>query len=169
VGLRDNDDFEAYVRGRGPALFRLAFLLVGNPHDAQDLVQDVLGSAGVRWAKIRRADSVDAYVRRAVCNAAASSYRRRARRPERVGPPPERAAPLGVDLELRDTLLGMLRRLPRGQREVLVLRYYEELTEAETAAALGIAVGTVKSQSSKAAAAMRALLTEDAVTGKDIE
>ncbi|MDX6245822.1 MAG: hypothetical protein QOE76_3545 [Frankiales bacterium] len=167
--LREHDDFEAYVRGRGPALYRLAYLLMGNQYDAQDLVQDVLGSAAVRWAKIRRADSVDAYLRRAVCNAAATSFRRRARRPERVGSPPDRAAPLGIDLELRDTLLGLLRRLPRGQREVLVLRYYEQLTEAETAAALGIAVGTVKSQSSKAAAAMRVLLTEEAVTGKDTE
>jgi RNA polymerase sigma-70 factor (sigma-E family) len=167
--VRDHDDFEAYVRGRGPALYRLAYLLVGNPHDAQDLVQEVLGSAGVRWSRVRRADHVDAYLRRALCNAAASSFRRRARRPERLGAPADRAAPLGIDLELRDSLLGLLRQLPRGQREVLVLRYYEQLTEAETAAALGISVGTVKSQASKAAASMRALLTEEPLAGKDRE
>ncbi|BEP12084.1 SigE family RNA polymerase sigma factor [Acidothermaceae bacterium B102] len=154
----DVEDFEAYVRGRGPALYRLAYLLVGDPYDAQDLVQDVLGSASLRWAKVRAADNVDAYLRRAICNAAASRWRQRVRRPERLGPLPERPAPAGIDLELRDEVLALLRRLPRGQREVLVLRYYEQLTEAETAGVLGIAVGTVKSQASKAAATMRTLL-----------
>lgn len=154
----DAADFEKYVRGRGPALYRLAYLLVGDPHDAQDLVQDVLGSASLRWAKVRAADSVDAYLRRAVCNAAASRWRRRARRPELLGDPPEQVAPGRVDVELRDEVLALLRRLPRGQREVLVLRFYEELTEAETAGVLGIAVGTVKSQASKAAASMRTLI-----------
>ena len=68
----DLADFEEYVRGRGPALYRLAYLLVGHSHDAQDLVQDVLGTVSLRWANVRRSDNVDAYLRRAICNAAAS-------------------------------------------------------------------------------------------------
>lgn len=165
----DVADFEEYVRGRGPALYRLAYLLVGHPHDAQDLVQDVLGTVSLRWAKVRRSDNVDAYLRRAICNAAASRWRYRSRRPERLGEVPEGVVPVGIDRELRDEVLALLRRLPRGQREVLVLRYYEQLTELETAAALGIAVGTVKSQANKAAASLRGLIAAEPVLGKESE
>jgi RNA polymerase sigma-70 factor (sigma-E family) len=170
VNADDARDFHDYVTGRGPALYRFAYLLVGDPHDAQDLVQDVLGAAAPRWGKIRRSDSVDAYVRRALCNASVSLWRRPSRRRERpTRVLPEVTAQAPIDLELRDSVMALLRRLPRGQREVLVLRYYEQLSEAETAAALGIAVGTVKSQASKATAALRALLAEEPLMGREGE
>ena len=166
----DLADFEEYVRGRGPALYRLAYLLVGHSHDAQDLVQDVLGTVSLRWAKVRRSDNVDAYLRRAICNAAASRWRHRSRRPERLGEVPEAVAPAGIDLALRDEVLSVAASGCRmGQREVLVLRYYEQLTERETAAALGISVGTVKSQANKAAASLRGLIAAEPLLGKESE
>jgi RNA polymerase sigma-70 factor (sigma-E family) len=145
--------FEDYVAVRFRALCRLAFLLTGDWAQAEDLVQDALVRCERRWRSIA-ADDPDAYVRRAVVNAAANWRRRR--RTEL--PLTEEALPARDDSAATDArlmLIAALRRLPIDQRQVLVLRFFEQLSEAETALALGIAPGTVKSRTSRGLDALR--------------
>jgi RNA polymerase sigma-70 factor (sigma-E family) len=144
--------FEAYVAARFPALRRLAFLLTGDWSEAEDLVQDALLRCERRWRTIV-AEDPHAYVRRAVVNGAANWKRRR-----RIEMPLSESASIadhsaGTDERL--TLLAALRRLPVEQRQVLVLRFFEQLSEAETAYALGLPPGTVKSRTSRGLAALR--------------
>jgi RNA polymerase sigma-70 factor (sigma-E family) len=154
-------EFADYVALRLPALLRFGYALTGNPHDAGDLVQEALERVGVRWATIGRdGGSPDAYVRRSMVNARTSRWRRR--RPETlVAELPD----VGVQTRDRfddEPLWQALRELPARQRAVIVLRYYEALSEAEIAATLGISTGTVKSQASRAMATLRQRLTQDA-------
>jgi RNA polymerase sigma-70 factor (sigma-E family) len=145
--------FEDYVASRFRALCRLAFLLTGDWAEAEDLVQDALVRCERRWPKIA-ADDPHAYVRRAVVNGAANWRRRR--RTEL--PLSEGLVPAGdhtATTDARLMLIAALRQLPTDQRQVLVLRFFEQLSEAETAQALGIAPGTVKSRTSRALDALR--------------
>jgi RNA polymerase sigma-70 factor (sigma-E family) len=146
--------FEEYVRARTPALTRIAYLLAGNSHDAEDLVQSALEKAAVRW---RHIDDPEAYLRRAIYTKAVSRWRRtRARPPEMLtDAPPER--PVETDHDVRLVLADALRRLTPKQRAVLVLRFYEDRTETEAAALLGVSPGTVKSQTRHALRRMREL------------
>jgi RNA polymerase sigma-70 factor (sigma-E family) len=138
-------EFEEYVAARWPALVRTAYLLTGNHHDAEDLVQGALLKAVARWGRI--ADRPDPYVRRIIANDHVSSWRRRRDREVSMSEPPDATleGPDGADLvALRDALAT----LAPGQRAVIVLRYYEGLTEREVAEVLGRSLGTVKSQAS---------------------
>ena len=147
--------FEEFVRVRSAALGRTAYLLTGNRHDAEDLLQSALARVALRWAAV---DDAEAYVRRVLYTQAVSRWRALRRRPaETLGGPPARAASPGPDVELRVVLEQALRRLTPRQRAVLVLRYYEDRSEVDTAALLGCAVGTVKSQTRHALARLRAL------------
>ena len=145
--------FAAYVAARRRALLQAAWLLTGDWHLAEDLVQTALAKAYLKW---RRVDDPDAYVRRVLTTTYVTWWRRRWR-----GEQPAETVPdagrfddhSGIDV--RGQLYAVLRELPRRQRAVVVLRYFEDLTEAETAAALGCSVGTVKSQASRALASMR--------------
>jgi RNA polymerase sigma-70 factor (sigma-E family) len=152
-----DDGFEDYVRGRSTALLRTAYLLTGDRGHAEDLLQSVLTTVARRWSTISQ--SPDAYVRRALANAAQNRWRRR-RWPEttldRDHASPQDAVAV---VDLRDELVRGLRKLPGRQRAVLVLRYFEDLSEQETAATLGCSVGTVKSQSSRGLSRLRALVT----------
>jgi RNA polymerase sigma-70 factor (sigma-E family) len=151
------EDFGEFVRHALPGLLRYGHLLTGNPHDAADLVQTVLEKLGSRWPSlVRTTGDPLAYARRAMANAHISRWRR-ARR-ERLLPelPDSPVAP--TDPFENEPLWAAVRGLPPKQRAVLVMRYYEELSEAEIAAALGISRGTVKSQCSKAMATLRARL-----------
>jgi RNA polymerase sigma-70 factor (sigma-E family) len=151
-----SEAFEDYVRARSPSLLRLGYLLVGDLHEAEDVLQTVLARLGMRWAHVSRLDNVDAYVRTALTNASASWWRQRRRRldiPTETLPDPEDAGP---DAEQRAEVMAMLRQLPPRQRSVIVLRYYEGLSEIETAQILGCSLGTVKSQSVKARRSLRA-------------
>jgi len=151
--------FDAFVRARMPALLRFAHALTGDPHSAADLVQDALERTGVRWSKLRRTDDPEAYVRRAIVNGRTSRWRK-LRRESLVDVVPEprgRADPANHDPDLW-RLLGTL---PVRQRAVLVLRYYEDMSEEEIARTLGCAPGTVKSQASKALAKLRVALATD--------
>jgi RNA polymerase sigma-70 factor (sigma-E family) len=145
--------FEDYVASRFPALRRLAYLLTGDWTEAEDLVQDALVRCERRWHGIA-ADDPHAYVRRAVVNSAANWRRRR-----RYELPLADEAGLTTDdtaaIDARIVLLAGLRRLPMAQRQVLVLRFFEQLSEAETAHALGIAAGTVKSRTARGLEALR--------------
>jgi RNA polymerase sigma-70 factor (sigma-E family) len=147
-------DFAEWVSLRLPALLRFAHALTGNPHDASDLVQEVLERVGVRWSSVGRGPGgPDAYVRRAMVNARTSRWRRR--RPETlVDTIPETATPVRDRFDDEPLWLA-LKALPQRQRAVIVLRYYEDLSEAEIAATLGISPGTVKSQSARAMASLR--------------
>ena len=153
--------FDAFVRARLPALLRFAHALTGDPHTAADLVQDALERTGMRWSRLDRQGDPEAYVRRAIINGRTSRWRK-LRRETLVGalpdtrpstsPTPHDAAQHGAD---HDQLWQLLATLPQRQRAVLVLRYYEDLSEDQIAATLGCATGTVKSQASKALAKLR--------------
>jgi RNA polymerase sigma-70 factor (sigma-E family) len=147
--------FDEFVRARSAALGRTAYLLTGNRHDAEDLLQSALARVALRWLAV---DDAEAYVRRVLYTQAISRWRALRRRPaESLGGLPARAASLEPEMELRVVLERALRRLTPRQRAVLVLRYYEDRSEVDTADILGCAVGTVKSQTRHALARLRAL------------
>lgn len=152
------DDFEDWVRTRGPALARTARLLVDDPHAADDLVQTVLERALVSWARIRQADDVDAYLYRSLVNAR-NRWWRRQRRETPTDQVPDRAAAVSGTGGDREMLTAALRRLSRQQRAVLVLRYYEDLGEAQVAAILDCSVGTVRTHAARGRHALRLALT----------
>jgi RNA polymerase sigma-70 factor (sigma-E family) len=155
-------DFAEFVSMSMPGLLRYGHALTGNPHDASDLVQAVLEKVGARWAAVqRKGDDPLAYVRRAMANTHISIWRRR-RRESLVADFPEiGVVPPELSRLDNEPLWQALRALPPRQRAVVVLRYYENLSEAEIANALGISCGTVKSQSSKAMASLRTRLGKD--------
>lgn len=147
----DEAGFNEFVATRGPALQRAAFLLTGDHHTAQDLVQQALMEAARRWEKIHT--SPEAYVRRSVYTANVSRWRRQKyAEHELTG---DRVAPATHDVDARVSLTSALERLTAKQRAVLVLRYYEDLTEVQTAETLGVSVGTVKSTHSQALRRLR--------------
>ncbi|MEH1164853.1 SigE family RNA polymerase sigma factor [Micromonospora sp. CPCC 205539] len=137
------DGYLAFVESHQHRLLRAAYLVCGNRHQAEDLLQDALLKLALRWPTVRDGDPA-AYVR-AILYRDAVSWWRRWRREWLSAEPPEQVAP-ERDGALRITLHDALDRLPPRQRAVLVLRYYEDLTEVATAEALGVTVGTVKSQ-----------------------
>lgn len=176
---RDDGSFEEFVLARGSALLRTAYLVCGSRHDAEDLLQAALEKAYRHWSRIEADHSPEPYVRRILVNAAIGRTRRRkVLREVRMAAPPEEStasATDAVDLrdallgELRDALLGELRRLPARQRAVLVLRYWEDLSEAETATVLGCGPGTVKSQASRALAKLRERISAETMVPTGIE
>lgn len=149
-----DDGFDAFVLARGDALWRTAWWLTGDAHLAEDLVQTALAKSYRAWRRVGP-EGFEGYVRRVMVTTQSSWWRRRWRgeRPtERVPEQPSR----GVDADLRRDLVTALVSLPPGQRAVLALRYLEDLTEQQTAETLGISVGTVKSQASRAQRTLRA-------------
>jgi len=154
----ESDPFEEFVRDRSEYLFQLALLLAGrNQADAQDLLQVALERAWRRRRAIARDDNPEAYVRRALVNASIDRWRWLRRRDEcsleAAGPGPAGGDPASL-VARRDELL---RALPPRQRAVLVLRYWEDMPEAEVTRVLGCNVGTVKSQASRGLARLREL------------
>jgi RNA polymerase sigma-70 factor (sigma-E family) len=158
VPVKDRDaDFTAYLDARQARLLRTAYLLTGDQHQAEDLLQTALAKLYLAWDKVRDRGSVDAYVRRIMVNENNSLWRRAwMRREVATGELPESAAVHDeYDEGLGAAVWASVQTLPRKARAVVVLRYYEQLSEAETADVLGISVGTVKSQTSRALAALR--------------
>jgi RNA polymerase sigma-70 factor (sigma-E family) len=143
-------DFEEFVLARRDALLRTAYLLTGNHHDAEDLVQSALVKVVPKWAQIQ--DRPEPYIRQVLARESVSRWRRRRWREVSTKDVPE---PIQHDSTDRVALLEDLRRLSPRQRAVLVLRYFDDLTEVDTAAALGISVGTVKSHARDALARLR--------------
>lgn len=146
--------FEEYVAARGRALWRSAWLLTGDAQQAEDLVQTALVKCWRRWDQIAADHSVDGYVRRALITTYTDWRRRRWTGEVSTAVLPDGWA-TAPDLAVRQDVRAALARLTRGQRAVVVLRYYDDLTEAQTAAALGVSVGTVKSQTARALATLR--------------
>jgi RNA polymerase sigma-70 factor (sigma-E family) len=139
-------------------LVRLSYLLLHDQGRAEELVQDAFVALHGRWHRLRDPHKALAYLRRAVVNRSRSELRHRAvvnRHPIEDPPPHESAEAAAVAASLRTELLAALDRLPRRQREVLVLRYYLDLSEAEIADCLRISRGSVKSHSSRGIAALR--------------
>jgi RNA polymerase sigma-70 factor (sigma-E family) len=161
--------FEEFVVSRGAALLRFAYLITGDRHLAEDLVQEVLARVHLRWDRIEHAPTAEAYVRSALVRQNISWWRRRSARGERtVAEVPE--TPDGHSTEqavtARDEMWSLLATLPRRQRTVLVLRFYEDLPDDRIAALLGCSPVTVRVQTSRALARLRAALavTDEATT-----
>ena len=149
--------FEEYVAARWQRLVRSAVLLGADPHTAEDLVQTALAKCYVAWPRVTRAQDPDAYVHRVLINALADSRRRRWWGETPTDVLPEGGWPDAADEVVRgDALRTALLRLTLEQRQVLVLRYYADLTEAQIAAALGVAMGTVKSRAARGLATLEA-------------
>ncbi|GAB1690166.1 SigE family RNA polymerase sigma factor [Krasilnikovia sp. M28-CT-15] len=158
--------FQGFVAARSGALLRTAYLLVGDRHWAEDLVQTALVKTFVKFAGIRDQGALEGYVRRTMVTTATSWWRGRPYRERPVDRFPDRARDDGPDggpdarLE-QDAMWTHLQTLPVKQRAVLVLRYYEGLAEAEIAEVLGISRGTVKSHASRGLATLRQRLGEE--------
>jgi RNA polymerase sigma-70 factor (sigma-E family) len=156
--MTDRDaDFTAYLQARQAHLLRTAYLLTGDRHQAEDLLQTALAKLYLAWDRIHDRESVDGYVRRILVNENSSLWRRAWRRREWTTDELPETTPSHdtYDEGLAGAVWDVVSTLPRKARAVVVLRYYEQLSEAETAEVLGISVGTVKSQASRALAALR--------------
>ena len=153
-----DSEFSEFMHGRWPGLVRLGYGLTGDLQLAEDLAQTAFAKAYASWSRVRRADHPDAYLRRIVINANRSRFRKLRVTEVLTESLPEQLSHAGTGDEQADraTLMAALMRLPYGQRAAIVLRYWLDLTEAETAAILGCSVGNVKSQSSRALAKLRA-------------
>jgi RNA polymerase sigma-70 factor (sigma-E family) len=163
-------DFDLYVRVSGPRLKRLAYLLTGDLHTAEDLLQSAYAKVLPRWRTVGAYADPDAYVRRVMVNLRTSWWRRHRGRETHVATPAGTASgDLAADHAELDLLLHALRALPARQRTAVVLRHYCDLSEAETAGVMGITVGGVKSQTSKGLAALRAVLAADGLAGSPEE
>jgi RNA polymerase sigma-70 factor (sigma-E family) len=162
------DSFPAFMAAALPSLLRFGYVLTGDPHRGEELVQSALVTTYRRWRHLRH-EEPHAYVRRAIVNAHTSLWRRHRR---------ETPLPDGFDLPAAaadgaaryddvDQVLRALRALPPRQRAVIVLRYYDDLSEAEIARTLGCSPGTVKSQASRALRTLRRELelTDHALEG----
>ncbi len=149
-------EFSAYMAARQPALLRTAYLLTGERASAEDLVQTAFAKLYLSWDKVQNRDSLDGYVRRILVNEHNSLWRRAWKRTEVTTElVPDRVVSDEYDEGRVAAVWELVHTLPRKQRAVIVLRYYEQLSEAEIAAILGVSAGTVKSQASRALAALR--------------
>lgn len=154
----DRDDFDAFVAARGAALWRTAWLLTGDPHRAEDLVQTALGKAWPHWHRVSSGGSFEAYVRKVLFTTYVAWWRRKWNAEVPTAEPPESASDRSAvddQVALQRDVARALAALPRGQRAVVVLRYFDDLTESQAAEVLACSVGTIKSQTAKALAALR--------------
>ena len=157
AGAIDDADFREYVASRSRALLRTAYLLTGNIADAEDLVQSALAKTYQAWGRIEDRGALDGYVRRAIVNTHISWWRRR-----RVDEfptdeiPDQPVADSSDETAQADALRRAVNRLPHRMRAAVLLRFYQDMTEAEVADVLGVSQGTVKSTVSRAVAKLRA-------------
>jgi RNA polymerase sigma-70 factor (sigma-E family) len=164
----DRAEFAEFAAGRADALIRLAYVLTGDQHAAEDLLQTALTRAAARWGRIHT--SAEAYVRQIMYREQVSWWRRRAHHRETtMADPPDRLESPVTSLEARLDLQRALKALPAGKRAVLVLRYLEDLPEAQVADLLGCSVGTVRSQTHKAITQLRAVLAPPELTSTEVE
>jgi len=154
-------EYETFVRSRTPALLRSAYLLTGDQHLAEDLVQTALARTHRAWSRLRQTGNAEAYTRKTMYHLQVSWWRR-PRVAESSREVPERSS--GPDpsdqVAIRTTLRQALLRLTPSQRAVLVLRYFEDRSEVETAELLSVSVGTVKSQTARALGRIRKVAPE---------
>jgi RNA polymerase sigma-70 factor (sigma-E family) len=167
VNERDRQEFAEFAAARSSALIRLAYVLTADQHAAEDLLQTALTRAAAHWERIHTAP--EAYVRQIMYREQVSWWRRRARRRETtMADPPEQAWVPAASAEARLDLLQALRALPARKRAVLVLRYLEDLPEAQVADILGCSVGTVRSQTHKAITQLRSVLAPAGLSSTEV-
>lgn len=161
MARRDPEAFTEFVAARSAALHRTAYLMVGERGLAQDLLQEALTKTYVAWPRLRDPSRAEAYTRKAITTTAISWYRRKGWTAERPGAEPREVARPGHEGEVteRDWLWRALMDLPPRQRAALVCRFYEDLSEAQTAEVMGCAPGTVKSQVSAGLVKLRRSVT----------
>jgi len=160
----DDAAFREYVLARGTALLRIAVMLTGNRADAEDLVQAALANTFLAWDKINDRAALDAYVRRVMVNTHISWWRRRRLEEFPTDELPDLAvADHARESDTAEVVRRALDRLPDRMRAAVMLRYFEDMTEPEIAALLGVSLGTVKSTVSRAVARLRI----DAELGQD--
>jgi RNA polymerase sigma-70 factor (sigma-E family) len=148
---------DLYLARRGP-LRKTAHLLCGDWHHAEDLVQNAFVKLYVVWDRMREVDGIEAYLRQTLVHLYIDETRRRRHRDSVMAEPPNRPRPEPADTSDRWELIAALRGVPRRQRACLVLRFYEDLSVAQTAAVLGCSEGTVKSQTARGLTALRGVL-----------
>jgi RNA polymerase sigma-70 factor (sigma-E family) len=160
--VRDDAAFTEFVATRSVVLLRTAYLLTGDRHLAEDLLQTALVKAYPLWGGLREPRAAEAYVRTAMVRTLINWRQRRAWTRERVAaePPDVGVAPAGDEIDTRVRLWPVVLTLPPRQRAVIVLRYYEDLTEPQTAAVLGCSTGAVKSHHARAMRSLRARLDD---------
>jgi RNA polymerase sigma-70 factor (sigma-E family) len=156
-------DFSAFVREAWPRLFRTAYALTGQYDDAEEQLQAALTKAYASWTRVTQAETPDAYVRRILVNQVISSARRRIRRRQILSELNTNEIVPGHEQDVTETIAmwAAIRDLPVRQRAVVVLRYYNDLSEREIADAMQISPGTVKSQCSAALGKLKQALTRD--------
>ncbi|MBC9714095.1 SigE family RNA polymerase sigma factor [Streptomyces sp. TRM66268-LWL] len=151
--------FASYVQARQPVLLRTARSLTSNPSDAEDLLQTALTKTYVAWERIEDHRALDGYVRRALLNTRTSQWRKRKvdefACDELPEPDPMPVSDPAEQQALKDAMWRAIMKLPDRQRSMVVLRYYEDLSEAQTAEVLGVSIGTVKSAVSRALGKLR--------------
>jgi RNA polymerase sigma-70 factor (sigma-E family) len=144
------EDFAAFATSRWPALVRLAYGLTGDRRAAEDIAQTTMARACLAWRRVSRSADQDTYLRRILINTSSRRFRKR-RVAGQPGDPPDRATDSPADLAGdREVLTVALRELPAGQRAVVVLRYWEDLTDSQIAAILGCSASTVRDRLSGA-------------------
>ena len=161
----DEDDFRSFVAARSPSLLWFAHLLTGDRHLAEDVVQTALAKTAFGWSRVRHKDNPEGYVRRAIVTTHLNAQRRKPWREQPRGFVPDAAALRRPESEHdeRDAMWQALAGLPPRQRAVLVLRYYEDLSEADIAEVLGCSRGTVKSQAAKGLLHLRRIVEREDV------
>ena len=161
------------MTARHASLLRTARLLTGNLADAEDLLQSALAKTYLAWQRIEDPGSLDGYVRRAMVNTQISWWRRRRLEEYPTDEIPDQPVDDHAgDSDMHDSLSRALRRLPERMRAAVVLRYYEDMSEAEIAGVLGVSLGTVKSTVSRAVAKLRIdaeLMGEFGLPGPPVE
>jgi|SRR5581483_9245676 len=162
----DEDAFRAYAFARRAVLRRTAYLLCGDWHQADDLVQTTLVKLYVAWRRVRTAEELDAYTRRILTRCFLDERRRPWRREAPVDHLADRPGSAASSEDVLD-VRAALATLPRRQRATIVLRYWSDASVSETADALGCSEGTVKSQSARAIATLRGLLAEPALVNEE--
>lgn len=160
----DEREFREFVAARSKSLLHTAYLLTGDWEQGRDLLQTALASTARRWSQLRDRQQPETYVRRAIYHAQMDRFRLLSWGKETVTDtlpdPPAQAADWADTVVQRQDLMAALRRLPKRQRAVIVLRYFEDLPDPEIAAILGVAQGTVRSQTHKALASLRVAFAE---------
>lgn len=164
--LETDAGFSAYVAAHAEQVRFTAFLLCGDWHEAEDLAQVAFVRLYLAWDRIDRSESIESYVRKIVTRTYLNERRRLWRKLERLtSAPPEPGSAPGPAPEQRMLVMRALAQVPRRQRAALVLRYWEDLSVAETADVLGCSVGNVKSQCARGLQRLRELLPNDLATG----
>jgi RNA polymerase sigma-70 factor (sigma-E family) len=163
VNRAEEQDFRAFVSARSVALLSFAHLITGDRHTAEDVVQTALARTALAWGRVRRKDNPERYVRRAIVTVHLNALRRRPwlEQPRDAVPDLPAARSAEAAFDERDAMWQALSQLPPRQRAVVVLRYYEDLSEGEIAEVLGCSRGTVKSQASKALSHLRQVIEKE--------